>query len=204
MRFGPALTTNPTQSTGVFDVAAQGSAVFYGAMVNLGAFAGPYIPTTTVAVARNADVLTYTGADVANISTAGTAYAEWSYPYPVNVVSSPRILNFTNAGVTPLYLPNVVPGALSLADGTTFRQGPLPTYPVTAIAKGASSWGGSASNIALNGVVAAAGFDGAMSPTQLDIGHITSLNGFHLNGVVRNVRIWNRALSSSELQAITS
>lgn len=52
----PAATTNATQSTGVIDTAAQGSAVFYGAQVELGSVATIYIPTTTLAVTRAKDL----------------------------------------------------------------------------------------------------------------------------------------------------
>lgn len=49
----PAGTTNATQSTGLLDIAAQGSAVFYGAQVELGSVATYYIPTTTTSATRS-------------------------------------------------------------------------------------------------------------------------------------------------------
>lgn len=52
----PAGTTNPTQSTGTAKAAAQGSAVIFGSQLNIGSVATSYIPTTTAAVTRDADV----------------------------------------------------------------------------------------------------------------------------------------------------
>ena len=75
----PAATTNPVQSTGAWVGTVTGSAVFYGAQVELGSFASSYIPTTTVAVTRNADVLTYSSAG--NIDgTVGWVYVESTVP----------------------------------------------------------------------------------------------------------------------------
>lgn len=50
---------------------------FWGSQVEAAAFASSYIPTTTIAVARNADVLTYPGD---NLADEGTIFAESTAP----------------------------------------------------------------------------------------------------------------------------
>jgi hypothetical protein len=72
----PAGTTNPTQSTGVVDATAQGSAVFYGFQEELGSVATSYIPTTTTSVTRNADVASVATGTWFN-ATLGTLFAQW-------------------------------------------------------------------------------------------------------------------------------
>jgi hypothetical protein len=69
--------------------------------------------------------------------------------------------------------------------------------------KGASSWGGSTKSVSAQGVVPVSGaFDGDVSLTGgVGVGIGGSVPWF---GTIRNVRIGQRALSSSELQAITS
>jgi hypothetical protein len=67
--------------------------------------------------------------------------------------------------------------------------------------KQAIAWGGSTLSAARNGTTASGSFDGNMSPTGISIGGTT---GGELNGTIRNVRIWNRQLSASEMQAITA
>ena len=52
--------------TGVFDVTATGSAVFWGAQLEAGSFATSYIPTTTGSAVRSADVCSITGGNFNN------------------------------------------------------------------------------------------------------------------------------------------
>jgi hypothetical protein len=194
----PAGTTNATQSSGAINVAAQGSHVFYGAMVNLGAFAGPYIPTTTVAVARNANVLTYTGADVANIKTLACTFSRVVGP---------------NGGV-----------CCALSNGTLSQRAQVAvgTTDVTFYGDSAGvKWNQTASNAYVIGTTAKVAFSMATNDikmdfngtsqtpdtvatlptvTQLNVGHVAEVGV--LNGAVKHVYGWTRNLSQSELGAI--
>jgi hypothetical protein len=201
VRFGPALTTNPTQSTGIFDVAAQGSHVFYGAMVNLGAFAGPYVPTTTVAVARNADVLTYTGADVANIKTLACTFS--------------REVGIATAGTVAALSDNTANeySSISLTSATAVR--------FDGVDGGVSKWQTTASNAYTPAATSKAAYSAATNSikmdldgtaqtedtvatlptvTQVQIGHLNGAT--QLNGPVNHIYGWTRNLSQSELGAI--
>jgi hypothetical protein len=196
----PAGTTNAAQSTGVLDQAAQGSAVFYGAQVELGSAATSYIPTTTAAVTRNADVLTYPSAG--NIDgTVGWCSAEVAsifdgaktgnrYFVDVSAPSGNRPVLWDASGTT-----------LSLFDGTGVRS--LVSYtPSTAGKKIVSTWGGTSSQGAVSGAVGSAqSFDGDLNVgAAIGIGGISSAEPY---ACIRNVRIGQLQLSASEAQAVT-
>jgi hypothetical protein len=202
--FFPAATTNATQSTGAQSAAVTGSAVFYGAMVNLGAFAGPYIPTSTIAVARNSDLLTYTGADVAG-SGDFTFYAEVARGFGTNnetiveisdgTVNEREVVYIDTAG-KPTY--GVVDGGVgqaSLVNGSAITVGTVSKIAFVAATNNFK--------LEVNAGAIQADTAGTMpTVTTLRVGG--SVSGTTLNAPIRNLRRWNRALSSSELQAITS
>jgi hypothetical protein len=87
----PAWNLNGTITV---DAAATGSAVAWGAQVEKAAFASTYIPTTTVAVARNADVLTYPTTGWLS-ATAGTIYAEFA-PLQITSTSAGRAVQISD------------------------------------------------------------------------------------------------------------
>jgi len=194
IRLLPAGSAVSTALNTAIDGAVQGSAVFYGAQVELGSSASSYIATTTIAVARNADVLTYPSAG--NVSgTVGAAYCEIKTGSACG-----RALSF-NAGGTGMI-------DAETGDSLSFRAyDETNVVNVTAgdssasTVKQAIAWGGSTLSAARNGTTASGSFDGNMSPTGISIGGTT---GGELNGTIRNVRIWSRQLSASELGAITA
>ena len=192
-----AGTTNAVQSTGIINTAAQGSAVFYGAQVELGSFASSYIPTTTVAVTRNADVLTYSSAG--NIlGTAGAAYAE---------VVTATAVNHAFVGFDSVnQLMSASSGKVSMYDGANQAVSGS-SFPVNTVFKAGVSWGAGGLAATLNGATPGtnASFDGdaVNGKASIYIGEWSGGNASNF-GTIRNVRIWQRSLSSSELQAITS
>jgi hypothetical protein len=202
INLAPAGALTATLAGPAYNATAQGSAVFYGAQVELGSFASSYIATTTIAVARNADVLTYSSSG--NISgTVGAAYAEAS----VFVGATPsRLLTLNNATqVNALYAGGAT--VITMYDGTATLNGPANSITADGIArKYASTWNatGLKMRVAASGSLGAEGsFDGDMTPNEIRVGSLY-LAGNEWNGTVRNVRIWQRALSSSELQAVTA
>ena len=198
----PAATTNATQSSGTYDATVQGSAVFCWSQLELGSFASTYIPTTTVAVTRNADVLTYPSSG--NIlGTVGWASCEFTFPQTYTD-ASPRLIHTGSAAANgiPLYLTDTA-RKVALYDGTAAREGSALTLPVTTPKKVASTWGGSTSAISVSGTVTAAAFDGSMDVSIISIANTSTLAGNELFGGISNVRIGQRQLSNSEEQAIT-
>lgn len=180
----PAGTTNPVQSTGVFDVAAIGSHGFCDSQLELGvSSATSYIATTTTALARNADVLSYIGGDAPNIKA-------------VSARASRR------AGVTN------IGGVVALTDGTLNNYAAInPTSATsmsfTGLYGGSVQWNQAASNAIVPDAQSRAAFSAATNdikmglntvgqapdivatvPTtnRVDVGHIAGSYGF--NGTV--------------------
>ena len=183
------------------DVSQQGSAVFYGAMVNLGAFAGPYIPTTTVAVARNADLLTYTGADVANIKTLACTFSRG-----VGIASTGAILVADNGTITTRsisYLVNATDHRFDGLVGGAVQWDVITSNPYVPGATSKIAWSVATNDIKMDKDGVAQTRDASAtvpSVTQLDVGHMVGT--IALNGPVNHIYGWTRNLSQSELGAI--
>lgn len=162
--------------------------------------AGSPIATTTVAVTRNADVLTYA---IANASgTAGTAYAEVTRDIASSVTDgTAKAIVGGNTSNHFLYYQSAN-GFLTLFDGTTATQIAVADSANTTY-KVASRWSGSATGLIKNGgAVTTGSFDGDMNATAVSIGNAGASN--FLNGNVRNVRVWTRALADSQFVSLTS
>lgn len=183
--------------TGAEAIAATGSAVFANAQVEPGSFASSYIATTTIAVARNADVLQYSSSS--NISnTVGACYAE--------VASSNNTAGSVIIGDAveyAMYLRSAT-AKFAIYDGTNVVEvGAAQTFPMASPVKAATTWGGSTLAACSAGSSATTGaFDGSLPLSEINIG--CSSGVLQPWGTIRNVSIWQRALSSSELQAVTA
>jgi hypothetical protein len=180
---------------------AVGSAVYlWGAQVELGSSATSYIPTTTVAVARNADVLTYPSAG--NVSdTAGTLYCEAAQNGTAGARSFVQV--FASAGnVNQIYSSAGLFGFTGNA-GTQANINAGITVTSGSIIKTAYRWGANNFAISANGAAAVTDTSGSVPSGLTTIYVGTDNTPSPLSGTIRNVRTWNRALSSSELQAIT-
>lgn len=170
----------------------------------MSSFASSYIKTSTVAVQRNADVLTYTGGDIANINTEGTAYAEYSSA--VIDGNYGTALSGTGSGAGRMICHYSATNC-AINDGTAELQKTGLTAINTGIRKRASTWGTTPTmTVTGDGLAPAsvASFDGVIAPTGIAIGYRGITNIEYLNGPIRNVRFWTRKLSASEQQAITS
>ncbi len=151
-----------------------------------GAFATS--PMLAAGAVRNADILTY--ATAGNFSdTAGTMTAEATQTSWANAAGS--IIGSATQGMMPLSTNNGVKGF----DGTNTVNGTAGAPSGTI--KMAVSWTGVVMTVK-GGVSAAVGgtYDGAWNLASIGIG----TSGY---GNIKNVRIWPRALSASELIGIT-
>ena len=158
-----------------------------------GAFASSYIPTTTVAVQRNGDLLTY--ASAGNLSsTVASVYAE--------VTANSTVQNrwFIGDAGAAWYQTS---GNITLFDGTANRAGNALT--LTSVPKKiAAKWSGSASMTTIAGVNSASlGFDGNMG-FAANFGVGSSVTAGQLDGSLRNAHIWTTALTDAQFVEITT
>jgi hypothetical protein len=166
------------------------------------------IPTTTAAVPRNADVLTYpfigntteaTGTLYAEVSTAWTAgpdgLACMAVGFGGGVQTSPIVNTFT-VGATQM----------QQSDGTTNQGKNGLASTATGVRKRASSWGAIGQVCTGDGLATPAPqpYDGSYGSTAVGIGCNPANSATQWGGTIRNVRIYSTQLSASQLQAVTA
>lgn len=178
------------------------SVLFGGVQWEAGSFPSSYIPTTTAAVTRAADVLTYPASG--NVSgTVGTAYAEITTNLPT-LNGTGIVSTYAGSGGVPLAS---LSDDVSIYDGAGYRQSTsVFTLSPTTSNKVATSWSSSACAGASAGTVTAiSSFDGDLNiGANMAIGSNVSPVGAELFGNIRNVRIAPYAVSDARLASMTS
>lgn len=194
-----------TQSAdGTSDVALTGSLVIYGAQLEAASFASSYIPTTTAAVTRNADVLTYPSAGNAD-SAEGSFYAECTSNSWANTVNK-WSLNYAGSGAPYSHSSASNFGSMQMYDGTNTANGPNGLAPVGTMKLAGRYSAATLLQMAIaNGQLGAAArpFDGSMNATAIAIGCLVGGTS-QFDGCIKNVRIYPRALSDAKLIAMTT
>ena len=173
------------------------SCYLWGAQVELGSFASTYIPTTTVAVTRNADVLTYPSSGNVD-GTKGWAYCEAAMP--------------SGGAGNSKYLLSAGDNFLRVVNNSIYAYDGIANRIFAGVSENgtpqnlALTWGGSSTDAAINGIrPGAQGFDGNFNfGATLGIGVYTPTSGEQPFGTIRNVRIGQVALSAGTLGNITS
>jgi len=186
-----ATLANPSVG---FKIGTSGDAIDVDCVQNeAGAVATSPIVTTTAAVTRNADSLTYQTAGNIDFAT-GTMFCE---------LFSPAMAAFP-----PVFLIGTGSCSLVTDEPTSWRFNDSTTTTTiasglsnirTGIRKRSASWGGATKAVCGDGVAPTSGaFDGSFGTgVTIDIGNT-------LNGYMRNVAIWNYQMTDAELQAIAS
>jgi hypothetical protein len=188
------------------------SAYVWGAQVEQGAFPTSYIPTTSVSVTRAADVASMP----TNVSwfSAGPSSlaAEFMMTNAITVTPIGCDICVLNDGTTNNRLAlRALPanGASPLFYSTVASASTLSTALGTissgAVAKIAGMWNGTAPRGVLNGG-APVGYSSVLPTgiTTLVLGNSAVGGSSTLNGYIRRVTYWNRALSDTEMQQVTA
>ena len=163
----------------------------------------PIPDTDGSAETRNADVLTYPIGNISN--TAGAIYAEATLLTAAAIVGVSRVLVGSSGSATSGQLRVTQSAtALTTVDGTNTVNSA--SMSMSGLIKGACTWGGSTMLVAARGAVAVSGnFDGDFgSTTAIQIGADSGAGTRAIYGAVKNVKIFNRKLSASQLSALTA
>jgi hypothetical protein len=188
------LNSSDSASAQVWNAAGTEAVGLWGAQLEAASFASSYIPTTTVAVARNADLLRYAASGNV-VGTVGTAYAEFQ---PMSATLVTRVLQ--DADTSKWYL-QYNAGPLRIWDGST-ATGTANSLSTTAVNKIASSWSNAPNEkqaVLSGGTVATGTFNSPMQ-TSATIGVSDDQQG----GTTRNLQIYGVAKTAAQLQAMTS
>ena len=172
----------------------------WGAQLEAGAFATSYIPTTAATVTRAADVATCPISG--NIDqTVGSAFCRFMVAQQNPSVGQSCISNDSGAGIGYIYVPAAASTLISTYDGTTVTSSGVVSDFRGIPTRAAASWGGATKSIYVNGSNKGSGaFDGSYNGTVLYIGNSGASNV--LNGCIRDIRIWQRVLSDSQIASI--
>lgn len=199
-QLNPALTIRLVTS-------GNSIAVDYAMLEDSGAAARTFplspIATTTVAVTRNRDVLTYPTAG--NVSgTTGAAYAEITSALPASVIDATILGTYSGTGGNPIQIISSA-NTVGVYDGASQAGALLTPRPTPAITKVGTNWSGAASAGFVNGTTGAGSFDGDLNlGANIAVGDNVSTALVSINGTVKNARLWLTAIPTAQMQAATT
>lgn len=198
----PDIISRPTNATGSFGADGVSGAYIWGAQVEAGAFAGPYIPTGSAAVTAAADVVTQTslpwyntsqGTWVASFDSATSTFAALVDP---NISFAPGF--YLNDATFGLGVRSSLRGLVytSPASGLPYNLNVINKY---AYAYQASNYGN-----AVNGTAV------ATNTTSNSPGNATAFqyggrsSTFFINGHFQSISYYSQRLPNATLQTLTA
>jgi hypothetical protein len=180
-----------------------------------GSFATSYIPTTTTALTRAADVASVNTLSPWYNSASGTLYAEYSIPFALTASSGPRLGTFVGAGgagVDELSL-FVLQTVNRTASANVFTGGvnagridASASFVANTIIKAAQAYASNDRAVTTGGSAPATSTAAYTIPTvtTLRLGSQDGGGTNNINGYLRRVSFFPRRLSNAELQALTT
>jgi hypothetical protein len=192
----PAISTNGINISS----SAQGSNVFWGAQFEQGAYPTSYIPTTTTALTRNADVCSKSGISDLIGQTEGTMYLDFAIGTSVNFESDIRISSpqnnvaFYNVGLRPTI-------GVQSANITTVNTGlALDNMVIGVSNKIAIAYKNNDFAVYQNGVLK---FTQNSGNVPISLTDLTLSNGARFNSI-KGVMLFKTRLTNSELAQLTT
>ena len=196
-----------TPTAGTLTVTVTGTVQY--AQLEAGAFATSYIPTTTTALTRNADVATMTGTNFSDWFNA-TQGSMFIGTYSTPATSAVLVRMYPNAGGNSanntIYFdvnPNVRLVTFNGASATVCNTGAKQTFGTKMNVVGGYKVNSfAASQNAVNPVTQVSGGIPAVTPDTLAIGS-TGVNTSYVNGWITEFMYWPQRLTNAEVQAFS-
>jgi hypothetical protein len=210
-----AATTSSSGKQLRYPLTGDGTSGVYiwGAQIEAGSFPTSYIPTTSTALTRAADVASVNTLSPWYNASQSTIYAEWTNIAATMPTGSTQIVFRIGDGTGNNFLALFqTQGASSKASQNQFSGGVNPgridaggAYSNTTV-KAASAFAASDRALSANGGVAVTSATGAMPVTsiRMSFGVDDSLSVGFLNGYLRRVTYYPVRLSNAELVSLTS
>jgi hypothetical protein len=175
----------------------------WGAQLEAGAFPTSYIPTTTAAVTRSADVISITG----SAFSSGTVYVEH---FANQIPSAVQVFGINNGTATDRSFSPYINGRNYIFDIVTsgVSQASIATQdnsiPLLATSKGAFAASNSGASVSANGLTAVTDSSVTLptTSTEMQIGRYVPAGAF-LCSTIRRLTYWPQRLPDSTLQNIT-
>jgi len=205
-----ATSTDVTTTIVNYAAASGNEFLVWGAQLEAGAFPTSYIPTTTAAATRSADVASITGANFSSWyrQDEGTVFAEYTgviagvnrgvWALTADSSNSNNIIDFFNGGLSPVLRVN--------SSGVNQAYISTGTATTATFNKVASAFAQNNFARSLNGLAADLDTSGTMpatTPILLNIGTINAYGVASLSGTIRRLTFFPQRLPNSTLQAIT-
>jgi hypothetical protein len=203
-----------TQSTADFAGDGTSGIYIFGSQYELGTVATSYIPTTTAAITRAADIITKTGVSSLIGQTEGTLYAEVdlrALGVAKSILGVSLNSNTTDFANIQINSSNRIFARIRSGTGTV--QDVTASSTITGITKIAMAYGSSGSVLAINGTIIGTNPSGiptwASSVNFVHVGNgpsaaSGSTQGGFFNDCIRSSAIYSTRLTDTQLQALTT
>ena len=208
-RVSVTVTSTDVTTTLINYAPAGDQFLMWGAQLEQGAFSTSYIPTTTTALTRAADVASMTGANFSDWynQVEGTLVAEFG-PYgnggPSKNFGVVDINNGTSANIIRLFAGSTVSPVFAVTVGTvTQAYISSGTITPTDISKIAASYKADDFARSVNGAVAATDSSGTVPAVNRMLIGAGQIGVGELNGHIRSFSYYPKRLSNTALPALT-
>lgn len=194
---GIATTAGATTYTGD----GYSGIFIWGAQLEAGAFATSYIPTVASQVTRAADAASMTGVNFS--SWYNQSQGSWYSQVSVSNVNNSRVIARSGSLMTPLFISSPS-GSFGSYDGAAVVS--AGSFSANTPIKGAASWAGTNAASVTNGGTVATGTQaiGYSAMTAINIGYADYSALYAINGTIKRIAYYPKALTSTELQGLTS
>jgi hypothetical protein len=181
------------------------SVFLWGAQLEAGSFPTSYIPTVAASVVRSADVCSITGSDFDTVYNQSEVSIFSELEFQANNASAAvHCNNQTSNEVLALsQFAGTSRLAIFVVDGGVTQASINALANINQVYKAAISAKLNSFQFALGGVLGTRDTSGTMpTPTQINIGKTQS--AVHLNGHIKQIKIFRKELSDAKLQALTA